>query len=149
MFVSDDMRDLLRLFHEHGVSFAVCGGFAVAHYGFVRMTLDLDLLIDPAPENARRVFDALVEFGFGDAGITVDSIQRADAAFTLGAPPNQIDLLTKMSSVPASEVLGRSVDAEIDGVPVPVVAREDLVFAKREAGTPKGRLDLEELENLE
>ena len=148
MIFSEDMRDLARLFNRHGVSYAVCGGFAVAHYGFVRMTLDFDLLIDPAPDNARRVMAALDEFGFGGAGITLETLALPSAAITLGVQPNQIDLLTRMSSTNTAELIGRAVAAEIDGVPVRVVSMDDLIAAKREAGRPKDLADVSELDRL-
>ncbi|NQU65266.1 MAG: hypothetical protein HQ517_13425 [SAR324 cluster bacterium] len=69
MYFSDDMRELVLLFKKHGVDFAICSGFAVAHYGFVRMTMDFDLLINPSPENAKRIMAALEEFGFGQVGV--------------------------------------------------------------------------------
>lgn len=147
MYLSDDMKELLRLFHTADVSCAICGGFAVAHHGFVRMTLDLDLLIDPSPENAQNVFRALVRFGFGDAGISPADFTRSDAAITLGEQPNQVDLLTRMSSASTADILKRSEPAELDGIPVRVVCRADLLQAKREANRPKDRLDLEELES--
>ena len=148
MIFSQDMRDLVRLFNQHGVSYAVCGDFAVAHYGFVRMTLDFDLLIDPAPDNAGRVMAALVEFGFGGAGITPETLTLPAAAITLGVQPNQIDLLTRMSSSNTADIIGRAVAAEIDGVPVRMVSMDDLIVAKREAGRPKDLVDASELDQL-
>ncbi|MEI6211672.1 MAG: hypothetical protein WCR06_08610 [bacterium] len=67
--ISPDMRDLLQLLLRHEVKFAVCGGFAVSYYGFIRTTLDLDLLVFPSTENAERMMRALAAFGFGGAGI--------------------------------------------------------------------------------
>ena len=148
MIFSQDMRDLARLFNLHGVSYAVCGGFAVAHYGFVRMTLDFDLLIDPAQDNAMRVMEALTEFGFGGAGITTETLTLPSAAITLGVQPNQIDLLTRMSSANTTEIIGRAKEAEIDGLPVRVVSLDDLIIAKREAGRPKDLVDASELDRL-
>ena len=148
MLISDDMRDLLRLFNQHGVSYALCGGFAVAHHGFIRMTLDLDLLIDPAAENARRVLGALRDFGFGEAGITLETLQNPASAITLGAQPNQIDLLTRMSSAKTADVLARADQTRIDDIPVRVVSKPDLIQAKREANRPKDQLDLQELEEI-
>jgi hypothetical protein len=45
MFFSNDMKELVGLFLKHEVEFAVCGGFAVAYYGYVRATMDFDLLV--------------------------------------------------------------------------------------------------------
>jgi hypothetical protein len=147
MYLSDDMKDLLRIFNRNQVTYAVCGGFAVARYGFVRMTQDLDLLIDPSPENAAAVMKSLREFGFGNAGIELQHLTAPSTAITLGTQPNQIDLLTKMSSAQTSEILQRAEFFDLDGTHVPVVAKSDLIQAKKEANRPKDRIDLEELQN--
>lgn len=147
MYLSDDMKDLLRIFNRNQVSYAVCGGFAVASHGFVRMTLDLDLLIDPAPENAANVLKSLVEFGFGSAGIELQHLTAPSTAITLGMQPNQIDLLTKMSSSPTADVLRRAGETLLEDLPVRIVSKADLILAKREANRPKDRVDLEELQS--
>ena len=147
MYLSDDMKDLLRIFNRNQVSYAVCGGFAVASHGFVRMTLDLDLLIDPSPENAANVLKSLEEFGFGSAGIELRHLTAPSTAITLGMQPNQIDLLTKMSSAPTADVLSRAGETLLEDLPVPIVSKADLILAKREANRPKDRIDLEELQS--
>ena len=146
MYLSDDMKELILLLHKADVSFAICGGFAVAHHGFVRMTLDLDLLIDPSRDNAKKVLEALTDFGFGESGITEKDLSTPGTAITLGAQPNQVDLLTSMSSAPTDKILERSESTSLDGIPVQVVSKPDLLQAKREANRPKDRIDLEELE---
>jgi hypothetical protein len=148
MYFSDDMQELVLLFQKHHVDFAVCGGFAVAHYGFVRMTMDFDLLVRPGPENAARIMVALKAFGFGDAGISEQDFFEPGTAVTLGEQPHQIDLLTSMSSMPAGEIINRAVEARIGDVIVMMVGYDDLITAKQEAGRAKDRIDLEELQRI-
>lgn len=109
------------------------------------MTLDLDLLIDPAPENAANVLKSLAEFGFGAAGIELQHLTAPSTAITLGMQPNQIDLLTKMSSASTTDVLNRAEETLLEGLPVRIVSKADLILAKQEANRPKDRIDLEEL----
>ena len=148
MFFSDDMRELVSLFKKHDVDFAVCGGFAVAHYGFVRATMDFDLLVQPGRENARRIMAALEDFGFGNTGISEDAFQKPGTAITLGAQPNQIDLLTSMSTQPTQEILSHAETVRIKDIMMKVVSYQDLLFAKQEAGRAKDRIDYEELKRL-
>ena len=143
--ISRDTRDLLRLFRKHGVDFAVCGGHAVAFHGYPRVTMDVDLLVVPDPENAARVMRTLREFGFGNAGIPGSVFLKAGTAVTLGAQPNQVDLLTSMSRTPTREILSRAVAGRLAGVPVRFVARQDLLEAKRQAGRKKDLADIEGL----
>lgn len=51
----DDFRDLLVSLADVGARFMVVGGYAVAFHGHIRATKDLDVYIDPSPENAPRV----------------------------------------------------------------------------------------------
>jgi predicted nucleotidyltransferase len=145
MFFSDDIRELVELFLKHRVRFAVCGGFAVAHYGYVRATMDFDLLVAPDEENAKRIMAALREFGFGDAGISEEAFHSPGTAVTLGAQPNQIDLLTSMSSKAPEEIIDNAVTVLLQRMEVKVVSFEDLLAAKRESGRTKDLIDVEEL----
>ncbi|MFO8088432.1 MAG: hypothetical protein R6U13_01225 [Desulfatiglandaceae bacterium] len=142
------MRDLVSLFRKHDVEYAVCGGYAVAYYGFVRMTLDFDLLVLPTHRNAARIMRALDEFGFGDAGLAEETFTREAVAVTLGEQPNQIDILTSIGSQPARDVLSNARLVEIEGMQMPIVDYKDLVKAKKESGRAKDLADVEELECL-
>jgi hypothetical protein len=148
MFFSDDMKDLVGLFEKHGVRYAVCGGFAVAHHGFLRATMDFDLLVLPDRQNAEAIMAALGEFGFGDAGIEETAFQKRGTAVTLGVQPNQIDLLTSMGSRPTAEILANAGVVRIHGISMKVVSYEDLLFAKRESSRAKDRIDAEELARI-
>src|SRR5690606_17776790 len=58
-----DFADLLIELLEAEVQFLLVGGYAVAHYGHLRATKDLDVWICPGPDNADRVIRALRRFG--------------------------------------------------------------------------------------
>ncbi len=141
-----DMADFLRLLNRHQVTYAICGGHAVAFHGHSRLTMDLDILVLPSPDNARRLANVLQAFGFGDCGLPLQAFEREGAAVSLGVQPNQIDLLTSMSSQPTAEVLQNSQSARLSDLPVLIVARDDLLRAKRESARPKDLADLAELE---
>jgi len=51
-----DFRDLLVCLADEGAEFLLIGGYALAVHGYVRATDDLDVLVRPTRENARRVF---------------------------------------------------------------------------------------------
>jgi hypothetical protein len=143
--ISRDMQEFLRLLNHHQVEFAVCGGHAVAYHGYSRLTMDVDILILPSEENARRLGLALTDFGFGNAGIPLAAFTKEGTAVSLGVQPNQIDLLTSMSSQPTAEIIHNGVPAVLADIPVLVTAKADLIRAKREAARPKDLADLCEL----
>jgi hypothetical protein len=48
----NDFRDLLRALLDAGVRFLVVGAHALAAHGVPRMTGDLDVWVEPTPDNA-------------------------------------------------------------------------------------------------
>lgn len=146
--ISPDMREFLGLLIKHGVQFALCGGFAVTYYGFIRTTMDIDILVYPSAANAVRIMQVLTAFGFGNAGIASSAFESPGAVITLGAQPNQIDLLTSMSTESADAIFTDLHVTEIWGMRIPVVSLRSLLQAKKEADRPKDRIDYEELTAL-
>ena len=69
MEVQPDFRELLALFNARKVEYMIVGGYALAFHGAPRFTGDLDILVKPELINARRILEALDEFGFKSAGL--------------------------------------------------------------------------------
>ena len=63
----DRLADVFRSFREREVRYIVIGGIAAVLHGVPRATFDLDILIDPTPDNARRLLAALAGAGLGTA----------------------------------------------------------------------------------
>lgn len=80
--LNEDFRDLLLALTEAGVDFLVVGAHALAAYGVVRATGDLDVLVRPAADNAERVLTGLRAFGapVGAHGVTRDDLTPPSAA---------------------------------------------------------------------
>ena len=55
----EDLVELCRSLGREKVRYVLIGGFAVILHGFVRTTKDVDLLVDPAPDNVRALKRAL------------------------------------------------------------------------------------------
>lgn len=55
----DDVKTLARYLTEAGVAYALVGGYAIAAHGFNRFSEDIDILVDPSPDNSRRWILAL------------------------------------------------------------------------------------------
>lgn len=53
--MNQDFVDLLRAFIAHEVRFLVVGAYALGVHGRPRATGDLDVWVDPTPENAEHV----------------------------------------------------------------------------------------------
>ena len=84
-----DFEDILQLFEEFGVRYLVIGGMAFIFHAKPRYTKDIDLWLDPAPDNVEQANRALAAFG----SPYLLSTGQAAEILQLGVPPNRIDLL--------------------------------------------------------
>jgi len=143
--LTSDMKDLIILFNEFDVDYMVCGGYAVGYYGFIRATYDFDILINPNKQNALKTMNALIEFGFGNAGFDETIFEKEGAAIHLGAEPNAIDLLTSVSPKKSSLYFENILIDEIDGITIKYIGLDDLIEAKKMVNRSKDKIDVEEL----
>ena len=65
--------------NEAGVRYLVAGGLAVNAHGYLRLTMDIDLVIALDDANVKAAFEALVGIGYR-ASVPIDAEQFADAA---------------------------------------------------------------------
>ncbi len=143
--LTKDFKDFIELLLKHKVDFLICGGHAVAFHGYPRLTMDFDILIKPSDENAGKLMIVLHEFGFGEADIEKKLFTREGTAVTLGAQPNQIDLLTSCSTQTTDKVFRNAVYGRLGEFNVLFISKEDLLRGKKEAGRQKDLADIEEL----
>ncbi len=142
MRLPPDWSALFRLLFGHEVRFLVVGAHAVAANGRPRATQDLDLLIEPTPENARRF--GLVLHAFGFPGLAVESARFAELGrmATLGNPPLRIDLMTSITGVTFEEAWRGRLIAPFGSFELGFLGREQLMINKRATGRPKDLADL-------
>ena len=142
-----DFRDLLAVFVAGGVRFLVVGAHALAAHGVPRVTGDLDVWIEATPDNAARVWRALVEFGapLASLRVTEDDFSRPDQVVQFGLPPYRIDVLTSVSGLDFKEAWQARSEDTLFEVHVAFLGRDDLIRNKRASGRPKDLRDIEAL----
>jgi hypothetical protein len=146
-----------------GARYLVVGGLAVVAHGYVRLTADIDIVLDPGPEALKGAIAALsalgyrprapVEFAeFADAdkrrqwarekGLTVFSV------FSPGHRATEIDLFVE-TPFDFDRAYARAVRFQVaDGVEATFVGLEDLIEMKRRAARPQDLEDVESLRSL-
>jgi predicted nucleotidyltransferase len=145
-----------------GVRFVVVGGVAVVLHGHARLTADLDLVVDLAPDAAERAIAALDEMGLRPA-VPVDPTQFADPqtramwvaergmrVFTMRDPEDplrQVDLFAD-EPIPFDELWQRATVVRVGGIDVRVAAIPDLIRLKELADRPTDRDDIEHLRRI-
>lgn len=146
MAVNRDFRDLFSSLNTAGVRYLLIGGYAVAFHAEPRFTKDLDIWIEPSPENAGRAYDALRVFGAPVSDLSRDELAAPDLILQIGVPPNRIDLVTSIDGVGFDEAWTRRAETTYGDTRVPVIGKADLIVNKRASGRPQDLLDLERLE---
>ena len=107
---------------------------------------DLDIWLQRSPENADALLSALHDFGFGSLGLKVDDFQADDTIIQLGYEPNRVDLLTSLKGVEFGPCYQRRFEAEVEGIPMPFIAVEDLITNKSAVGRSRDIADVEQLQ---
>jgi predicted nucleotidyltransferase len=141
-----DFKEFLALLNSEKIDYLVVGGYAVSYHGFPRPTGDLDVWIAMDPANATKLVAALKKFGFGAAGATEELFLTPGKVIRMGVPPVRIEVLSSVSGVDFATCSLRRIDAVIDGIPVRLISRQDLIANKRAAGRDKDLNDLRHLE---
>ncbi|HSO37643.1 MAG TPA: hypothetical protein VLT33_34190 [Labilithrix sp.] len=141
-----DWTEFLCALIARRVRFVLVGGHAVAGHGEARLTEDLDVFADRTLANARRLREALIDFGFGAAVPEAKELARPDRVIMLGQKPWRIDILTGIDGVSFDEAWATRVEAEFVAKPLYVIGRDMLLRNKRAAGRDKDLLDVSMLE---
>ena len=97
--MNQDFLDLLRAFIDHSVRFLIVGAYALGIHGRPRATGDLDVWIDPTPDNAAKVMRALEVFGAPLTDVSAADFSKPGVVFQMGLPPARIDILTELSGL--------------------------------------------------
>ena len=105
----------------------------------------MDVWIAVSPENASRVAQAFVEFGFRNEDVPVSLFTESDRIVRMGVPPMRLEIVTTISGVEFDACYTRRISAQIDGVPVSIIGLDDLKTNKKASGRHKDLNDLEQL----
>lgn len=144
-----DFVDLLAAFASAEVRYLVIGGYAVGYHDRPRTTKDLDILLDPAPENISRACRALLEFG-AHADIAAHLAAAVDDEVVwMWHPPVRVDLLKDAPGVNFADAWERRVVDVWNGVPAILISRDDLIRSKRASGREQDLIDARNLERAE
>lgn len=147
--LNEDYRDMLRALVDEKVKFLLVGAYALAAHGYPRATMDIDIWVMPAPENADAVMRAIHRFGAPLHNLTKPDLEKEGTVFQIGVAPRRIDIITAASGLRFEEAFLHAMTVEIEGITVQVPSVDDLIRNKRAAGRTKDLADAEALEELD
>lgn len=70
-----DISKLLKSLNDLHIRYVLIGASAFPSHGYLRLTNDVDILIEPTRENAQRTLDALAKVGYDVTELTVEEIK--------------------------------------------------------------------------
>ncbi|MEK6335521.1 MAG: hypothetical protein AABM67_11270 [Acidobacteriota bacterium] len=143
--LANDYKEFLRLLHAHGVEYLLIGGWAVGYHGYPRATYDLDVWIASTPENAARVVNALVDFGFSAPELSQDLFLQPAQIVRMGVEPVRIEIMTSISGVEFDDCYRERLETTLNEVPVSLINLRHLKTNKEASGRLKDLADFEQL----
>jgi hypothetical protein len=144
--MNQDFRELLLAFNDTNVEYLVIGAHALAAYGHVRATKDLDLWVNPNLENADKVIAAITIFGAPLMDLSRDDLASSGTVFQIGMAPLRIDLVTSVDGVEFIDAWNDRTQIDFGGVPVFVISKQHLITNKRATGRLQDLADVQQLE---
>lgn len=138
---------------EYKVPYCIVGGLAVALHGYVRVTMDIDIVIQISDKNFELCEKVLKDLGFeSKIPVTAKEISKfrkeyiekrnliAWSFYNKKNPFEVVDILLthdqKKLDVEKIEIYGKKIS---------LVSKKDLIKMKQESGRPQDLIDIEEL----
>lgn len=153
---------LFAALNRENIRYVIVGGLATVLHGHARLTLDVDLVIDLEPAQARKAIGALTALGLRPRA-PVSALEFADpqirkawreeknmTVFSLWDPSSAmmiVDLFLE-SPVPFDQLWSRAETVQIRGEAVRIASIPDLIEMKERAGRPQDKADIEALSEI-
>lgn len=141
MPLNKDLREFVESLNASKVEYLLVGAHAVAWYGLVRNTKDIDFFVRKGVENGSRIVQALDQFGLSSLDVTAADFAEDDQILQIGYPPNRIDMITSIAGVSFEDAWAAREAGDIDGIPVQYIGLTELLRNKETAARPQDLAD--------
>jgi hypothetical protein len=142
-----EFRTLIAALDEQEISYALCGGIAMAVYDRARATIDIDLLIlSESLDKVVAIATALgytirgLEMTFSNGAIEIPRVSKIDKE---SGQLLSLDLLLVTPEV--QQIWDSRVEADWEDGTLSVVSREGLIGLKKMRGSPQDQADISAL----
>jgi len=150
---------IFKKLNEFHIRYVVVGGLATVLHGHVRMTSDIDMIIDLEKDEAEKAIQVFESLGFAPR-LPVPAEQFAnenirkhwitDKGMQVFSFHNTINPLLSLDlfvhhPIPFTELMSRSKIINIDGTQITICSIDDLITLKEQAGRP---IDMDDIERL-
>jgi len=144
-----EQAPLLRvcsLLNKHGVEYLIVGARACWLHGYVRATMDVDILIPEDLENHARVIAALSELE-DHAASELTPQDLVENVVVKVVDEVEVDVSTRAWIVSYADAIGTSLKATIEGSEVPYVDLQTLIQSKS-TEREQDKVDVQRLRSL-
>ncbi len=143
-----DFTEFIEALNKAEVEYILVGGYAVIFHGYNRTTGDLDIWVNPSPDNYQRLKKAFAHFGMSLFDMTEEKFMKTDNydVFTFGRPPVCIEILTAVKGLEFGSAYKNSSLQNFDDVSVRMIDIRDLILAKKSVNRSKDKDDIEHLD---
>jgi len=141
---------LVKLLSDE-VRFIVVGGLAVTLNGYVRLTEDVDILIDLAPDNVGNLIRSLSGFGEGYGGqLTPQDLGPEPGAVRIIEETEslQVDIFGCLSGMTYSDLELSTESSSLRGIPFRYASKTQLIAIKSSSVREKDQIDVNALRQL-
>ena len=143
---------LLARLAEAEVRFLVVGGVAVVLNGYVRLTEDVDILIEDSAANIERLLDSLAGYGEGFAReLSVGDFSDEEGAIRIVEETEQceIDIFTRMTGLRYADLIGDAPSFVLHGHSFRYASKATLIRLKSRSVREKDQMDVAALTKLQ
>ena len=139
-----DFEDMLSLLNKHDAHYLIVGGLAFIYHAKPRYTKDIDIWVDSANENLKKVNDALVEFG----SPYVLTFDHPEQILQIGVEPDRIDFLQKLAGVKFPTAWKNRVTDNYGDIETYWIDLDDLICVKKDIDHPRHKEDVRILQKV-
>ncbi len=150
-------EEIIRKFNNAGVRYAIVGGVAVNLHGHIRMTADLDIVLELEDSNLAKAVTTLRESGFSckipvdpmglaDSNTRNDSIKNKNMkALNFYRGTEEVDLVIDS---PVKYEDAEKTIFPVKDIDYPIVSKEDLIKMKEVTSRHRDMDDIKKLKIL-
>ena len=144
----DTFKELLESLNKNKVRYLLIGGYAVGMHGYSRATEDIDFFVAREEDNAKRIVEALTEFGLGGPDLTTEIFTSENSLVIMGVAPLAVDILNYLKDVDFDSAFERRKIVTCEGVEINLISFDDLIKNKIAVGRHKDLSDVEYLNRI-
>ena len=156
-------EEVFRKLSDREVKYAIAGGVALVLHGVVRLTADLDLIVELSIENLKKFITVMNDLGYKpkppvSAEDFINPLNRKTwkeekgmEVFSFYHPKMPMNLIVVFVNEPIgfNEIESEIVIFKAKDIEIPVISKKHLKSLKRKANRPQDIADIEALEEIE